>query len=258
MLYRLQTKKMGKPSYLFGTMHLQNDAAFTYKSIVLEKINACDAFATEFKLDEVDEARTTEYMNLPPGVFLETLLSPKKFNQIDTFLQTNLQIHLMAFNQSKPLIISNLITSSIFQQDMDLALDVYLYQYAKMQGKELLGIETFEEQLEILQKIPLESQVKSLKSLIKNFDKHRKEMKELSELYQQGDTKKLYELAKKGAKGFRKIMLYNRNKIMTERIVPLIHKKSVCIAIGAGHLEGKKGILKYLKNEGVEVIKIVD
>ena len=102
MLYRLQTKKMGKPSYLFGTMHLQNDAAFTYKSIVLEKINACDAFATEFKLDEVDEARTTEYMNLPPGVFLETLLSPKKFNQIDTFLHPTTSLQKKSPTKTNP------------------------------------------------------------------------------------------------------------------------------------------------------------
>ncbi|MFK7947792.1 MAG: TraB/GumN family protein [Saprospiraceae bacterium] len=258
MLYQLTTKHTDKTSYLFGTMHLQNEAAFTYKEQILAKINECEAFATEFKLDEADEEKTTRYMNLPPGIFLETLLSKKKFAQIDAFLKSNLRIPLMAFNQSKPLVITNLITTSIFQQDMELALDIYLYQYAKMQGKELLGIETFDEQLEILEKIPLELQVKSLKDLIKNFDQHRLEMNEISQLYAEGKTKELYKLAKKSAKGFRRIMLYNRNTIMSERIAKLITEKSICVAIGAGHLEGKRGVIKGLKAFGVEVKKIED
>jgi len=256
MLYQLRTKASDNISYLFGTMHLQNEAAFTYKEQILAKINECEAFATEFKLDEADEEKTTRYMNLPPGVFLETLLSKKKFDQIDAFLKANLRIPLMAFNQSKPLVITNLITTSIFQQDMELALDIYLYQYAKMQGKELLGIETFDEQLEILQKIPLEIQVKSLKDLIKNFDQHRLEMNEISQLYAEGKTKDLHKLAKKSAKGFRRIMLYNRNAVMSERIAKRINEKSICVAIGAGHLEGKRGVIKGLEDLGVEVTKI--
>lgn len=256
MLYQLTSESTDKKSYLFGTMHLQNEAAFTYKNIILEKINECDSFATEFRLDDTDEEKTTRYMNLPPGILLETLLSPKKFAQIDMFLQSNLKIPLLALNRSKPLVITNLITSSIFQQDMELALDIYLYQYAKMQGKELLGIETFDEQLEILQKIPLEIQIKSLKDLIKNFEAHRQEMHNIADLYVKGDTKKLYKLAKKGAKGFRKIMLYDRNQIMSERIAKLINEKSICVAIGAGHLEGKRGVLNLLKQTGVKIKKV--
>lgn len=256
MLYQLHRKGTVNTSYLFGTMHLQNEDAFTYKEQILAKINECEAFATEFKLDDADEEKTTEYMNLPPGIFLETLLSKKKFDQIDAFLKSTLRIPLMAFNQSKPLVITNLITTSIFQQDMELALDIYLYQYAKMQGKELLGIETFHEQLEILQKIPLELQVKSLKDLIKNFDQHRLEMNAISELYAKGETKELYKLARKSAKGLRRIMLYNRNEIMAKRIAKLITEKSICVAVGAGHLEGKRGVIKLLKDLGVEVTKV--
>ena len=257
MLYRLKIKGAKKPSYLFGTMHLQNDAAFTHKPIVLQKIAKCEAFATEFKLDDADESKMAEYMKLPEGVSLEKLLSKKKFKEIDTFLQDNYHIPLMAFNQSKPMMITNLVTSSIFQKDMELALDVFLYQHAKMQGKELLGIETFEEQLEIMEKIPLDVQVKSLKDLIKNFDAHRQEMHDLADLYAQGKTKKLYKLARKGAKGFRKVMIYDRNEIMAERITKLIKEKSACIAIGAGHLEGKRGVLSMLRASGVKIKKLV-
>jgi uncharacterized protein YbaP (TraB family) len=256
MLYRLKIKGAKKPSYLFGTMHLQSDAAFTHKSIILQKIAKCEAFATEFKLDDADESKVAAYMSLPEDVLLDKLLSKKKFKEIDTFLQDNFHLPLMAFNKSKPMVITNLVTASIFQKDMELALDVFLYQYAKEQGKELLGIETFQEQLEIMEKIPLDVQVKSLKDLIKNFDTHRQEMYDLAELYAKGKTKKLYRLAKKGAKGFRKIIIYDRNEIMATRITKLIKEKSTCIAIGAGHLEGKRGVLNMLCANGVKIKKL--
>jgi uncharacterized protein len=255
MLYELNIKGQS-PSYLFGTMHLRSEAAFAHKAAVLEKIDACAAFATEFRLDDADEAKMTRYMNLPSGLLLETLLSPKKFVAVDAFLQQHLNLPLAAFNQSKPLVVSNLISASVFQNDMDLALDAYLYRYAKMKGKRLLGIETFDEQLEIMEKIPLEVQLKALKRTINNFAEHRAEMNELSDLYVQGKTKKLYRLAKKGAKGFRKIMLYDRNAIMAERIAALVREQTICVTIGAAHLEGQRGVLKLLKKQGVKVTKI--
>ena len=69
-------------------------------------------------------------------------------------------------------------------------------------------------------------------------------------------TKELYKLAKKSAKGFRKIILYNRNAIMSERIAKLITEKSICVAIGAGHLEGKRGVIKGLEALDVKVEKV--
>ena len=132
MLYRLKIKGAKKPSYLFGTMHLQSDAAFTHKSIILQKIAKCEAFATEFKLDDADESKVAAYMSLPEDVSLDKLLSKKKFKEIDTFLQDNFHLPLMAFNKSKPMVITNLVTASIFQKDMELALDVFLYHNLKI------------------------------------------------------------------------------------------------------------------------------
>ena len=60
MLYQLHGKGTVNTSYLFGTMHLQNEDAFTYKEQILAKINECEAFATEFKLDDADEEKTTQ------------------------------------------------------------------------------------------------------------------------------------------------------------------------------------------------------
>jgi uncharacterized protein YbaP (TraB family) len=48
-------------------------------------------------------------------------------------------------------------------------------------------------------------------------------------------------------------MIYGRNQIMAERIKAMMLEKTACIAIGAGHLGGRKGVLKLLQREGVAV-----
>ena len=38
----------------------------------------------------------------------------------------------------------------------------------------------------------------------------------------------------------------------------LIQKQSTCLAIGAAHLEGQKGVLKLLKKAGVKIKRLTD
>ena len=71
--------------------------------------------------------------------------------------------------------------------------------------------------------------------------------------YANGELQALYKAAKKDAKGMRKILIYRRNRLMTKRFLELMHTQSVFCAVGAGHLPGGKGMLRFLKNAGCRV-----
>ena len=55
--------------------------------------------------------------------------------------------------QMRPLFITNLLTEKILTDDNSVAMDSELYQLAQTLGKECTGIETFAEQLAILEQI---------------------------------------------------------------------------------------------------------
>jgi uncharacterized protein YbaP (TraB family) len=55
----------------------------------------------------------------------------------------------------------------------------------------------------------------------------------------------------------RKLLLYERNTIMAERFAEIARQESLFCAVGAGHLSGKKGLLRLLKKEGFKVRPII-
>jgi len=50
--------------------------------------------------------------------------------------------------------------------------------------------------------------------------------------------------------------LFNRNRNWVAKLKDLLPKKSMVIAVGAGHLPGKNGVINLLKKEGYQVTPI--
>jgi uncharacterized protein YbaP (TraB family) len=71
--------------------------------------------------------------------------------------------------------------------------------------------------------------------------------------YETSDIQKIFKSAKKSTKGLRKVLLYDRNKIMAQRIAVMAKEQSIFVAIGAGHLGGQKGVLRLLKKNGLKI-----
>ncbi len=240
-------------SYLFGTMHVRDQRAFGYLEQVYGKIEQCNAFATEFNLEEISSGAGLGMMDLPEGQYLEDFFSPKKYEKLKRIFAKTTGIQLDFFRRSKPLLVTNLISEALLSKDMPHSLDESLWRYARDQDKVLLGLETYAEQLAILQKIPLEYQVKSLNDIGKNFKRFRRQLLGMTETYAEANLQKLYQQARKNAGGLRKILLYKRNRVMADRIEEINREYSLCCAIGAGHLGGKHGVLRQLKKRGYQV-----
>ena len=206
------------PSFLFGTMHVRDHRAFRNRDLVFAQIDACESFATEFNLQESNSFETFKHMQLPTGKRLPDYYSERQYAKMKRILLKAAQLDLSLLENLQPILISNLIADSILSNDMPHSLDMHLFEYAKSQDKTILGIETFEEQLQILRKIPLEYQLKALLWLSKHISQHRRQLTQMARLYEEGNPQKIYKNAKKNAGNLRKVLLYNRNEIMAERI----------------------------------------
>jgi len=243
LLWRLEHANREGFSYLFGTMHVRDSKAFGFVAQAKEKILSCEAFATEFNFAEAEHSNIIP-TQLPEGMTLSRLLTKRQYQKVQHYfsLITGLPFHL--FENSTPLIISNLMAGHILSSDRAVSLDQELWNFAKAEEKILLGVESLEEQMAIFQMIPLKVQVQSLVKSIKSISQFKKATLKSIEVYQSGDIVKLYKMAKKGNGKLRKILLYDRNQIMASRITRLIEEQNIFIAIGAGHLAGSKGDIK--------------
>ena len=253
LLWRLNGSQLPEPSYVFGTMHVKDQRAFGAIEEVFQRIDACKTFATEFNLEEAAHQTQADSMDLPEGESLEKLLGNKKFKKVGKAFQKATGLDISHFNHCQPILISNLMSESILSTDMPFSLDETLWKYARSRERVVLGIETFQEQLDILRKIPFDYQVKSLVDIARNFKSYRKQLLKMTAMYESADLHQLHQSARKSVKGMRRLMLYDRNIIMAERIARMAAEQSLFAAIGAGHLGGKKGVLSLLKKAGISV-----
>lgn len=253
LLWKLKSPQTEDFSYLFGTMHVRDEKAFHLLDEVKSKIDETDGLANEFHFADIQEQLNPSAMRLPEGTSIGDLLKPKIYKKLDQLLQQQLGTPIATFEHFLPLLISNFLAENLLTKEMPISLDMSLYQYAKEKEKVTFGIETYAEQIETLQKIPLKFQVKALVGLVKNFGVYQKETLKLLTYYEQSAIDKLYKSSKKSLGGMRKILLYKRNRIMADRIEKLIAEQDLVCAIGAAHLWGQKGVLRYLKQKGIQV-----
>lgn len=256
LLWELSAQDSASRSYLFGTMHVKDYRAFIFQDIVTHYIDECKIFATEFDLRERGQLQDATVTQLPDDQSLLSLLGERKYNRLNKMIKKSFGLDLNVFITTIPIFVINYLTEKVLVSTNSIPLDTFLWQYAENTHRDLRGVETLEEQLITLHKIPLAYQLKSLSEIGKNPKKFRKQINKLIAMYVNNDLLGLYKKSKKSLGKQRSLLLYDRNEIMSERIQLLINEKPAFVAIGAAHLSGKRGVLRLLKKAGI-IIKPV-
>lgn len=253
LLWQLEGEELKTPCFVFGTMHVRDRLAFGALPQLYGCIDQCAALATEFQLDELQAANQS--IHLLPSQYsgLTSLYPPRVYTKLREKVLKYFDLDLDLFRHFPPFFVLNFINEQLLSKDMPVSLDQQLSNYARSQDKPCLGVETFAEQMALLNKIPYKYQAKALRSLVKNIHKHRVQLLKLGGLYATGDPVRIYQTTRRGSGALRKSLIFDRNRIMAERIGQMCRSQSIFVAIGAGHLAGAKGVLRLLKHQGLRL-----
>lgn len=239
--------------YIMGTIHTATNEAMAFRELAEACINRVSIYAGEMNLDTVDRTTLTSFLMLPDDQKLTDFFPPKKYQKFKNLILKTYHLDLDELIRFTPFYISNLLAEQSLEQTASLALDYALWRYASLEGKEMHGLESFQEQCAIMKQIPLKYQLKSFKDSLRNISQNQKKINSLNKIYAQGELEKLYKSSKKSMGGIRSLMIYDRNKNMLNRIHELFIQKSCFIAVGAAHLAGDKGILAGLKRADYKI-----
>ena len=141
--------------------------------------------------------------------------------------------------------------------------DVYFDKLAKQEKKKIYGLESMDDQLSLLQNIPMDKQISILKKGIKDLDTAHGTNSEgdaLMKSYEDQDLNTICsETTKDTSMGFdfSDKLINQRNIHMADKMEKLMKKNSVFVAVGAGHLPCDKGILSLLKQRGYKVSPVI-
>ena len=137
--------------------------------------------------------------------------------------------------------------------------DNYFAQMTKLRKIPLIGLESMEVQMAVIDSIPLDQQIKELKEIAVDPEKTIAEFKKLTQTYLSQDSDEMYDLvvAEMKKPGYSQaIMVDNRNISWIPVIEKNIAAKASFIAVGAGHLGGKNGVVNLLRRKGYKLTPI--
>jgi hypothetical protein len=236
-----------------GTMHVQDNRAFTFAEMAIEKMRECNLYVGEMDLSNLDNASFQNAFLLEENQHLNKLFSEKKFKKFSHILSKSFGIDLNQYVHFAPMFIQAILSSKVLQNDYPYTLDSYLYQKAIELNLKTDGLETLQEQYEVAKKLNLKSQIKSLEEICHKPEKFRKHLLSMLNSYKKGEINSIYKKGKKSLGVNKKVLLYDRNAMMIERIISFIKDNNCFITVGAGHLAGDKGIISGIKKRGYTI-----
>jgi uncharacterized protein YbaP (TraB family) len=248
LLWKIDGKE-GKPdSFIFGTIHIWNSDVATIFQSILPYLDRCNIFAAESDLRDLQNI-SLDFFQLKDNQTLGDLYRPKKYQKLCKQLEKKFGISEPQFDRMSPFALYSSLSKQFIETD-NTSLDEKLWEYAIEKNKNILGVESALEQMEYYQQIPMASQIELLYEFVTKSDNFKEKITKMLADYLEMDIVKLYKSSKKGNEFIKKILIYKRNDLMSSRIAELIQSNSCFIALGAGHLAGKRGILKQLKDSG--------
>jgi len=246
-------------SYVFGTMHVRSDVAHQFVEGVCPYIESAEMFAAEIDLDDFDSGLLVSATSLPVHLRLDNFLSEARYRRLRCIIRKTFDLELDQWKSKHPMLLMSAISETLLMNVHAQSLDQELWDRAKNLGRECIGVESFQEQLELMQKLTPEDGIKQICSIGRNPARFRRNVSKLIDYYAEQDINKLYTASKRQLHGLRRKLLYNRNVLMVNRLETRMKDLSVFAAVGAAHLAGEMGMLRLIKRKGYRVrpIKIM-
>lgn len=255
LLWEISGKGLAKPSYLFGTYHFAGKDFIDTMKVLNNKLKAAEAIVGELIIDPTLATKMAPYM-LMKNNFLDQLLDPKEYEAVASYFKKVSNYDLKLFNSMKPFAVQMTLiqfTAPSTITDSNPALDQYIQDYGKKHNKKLIGLETVEDQAQILFGASLERQKELLLKSINDEQKNKEEGQKLYNYYIDQNIDQLEKLLN-NADGYTPEemdqLLKNRNLKWLIKLPSLLQEQSLFIAVGAGHLLGKDGLIKGLQAKG--------
>ncbi len=258
LLYEVSGKDLAQPSYLYGTFHLVCPTDLQLTGATRKALTVAKQLYLEIDFD--DPALQTTMMKammLSDGKNLRDFLKPDDYTALDTYMRQNLGAGLAQMGTLKPIALLSVMFVSILNCQ-PASYDQTFAQLAGQDKKEVFGLETIEQQMALLDRVPLDEQLKGLVDIARKPDEARKEITNLLAAYKAQDVALLMKLMRDSkfdgeTKGFEEELLDKRNRNWIPVIEKAAHDKATFFAFGAGHLGGTNGVVSLMRQKGYTV-----
>ncbi len=260
-LWRISSEK--NSVYLLGSIHLlKNNFDFLNDSI---KQAFDDSQIVVFEVDpnRMADPRAQQMM-LTKGMLAEGKSLDKKINkgtyELARKKAAELGLDISLFKQFKPWFFTMTLAVAKMQQlgfSTENGLDKQFFAKATRSGKQVLGLETVEYQLAMLDTLSEVNQDELVRQTIKELDILEDELDKILTAWSTGDMKLLESTILKSFEEYPEVynvLIRQRNKNWIPKIESFLKQKdNYMVIVGAAHLAGSDGLVALMKKKGYHI-----
>ncbi len=262
LLWEISGKDLKTSSYIVGTMHMMPKKDFFFPNKLEEKFNSCKVLVVEANMDMglKDQLALASKVKYPEGKTLQNYMTEEEYKSYRNFFIETMGLKekkLNKYENLKPFYAYSLILKSLLDGKM-VMYEPKLSKMAKKKKMDIVGLETIEFQMDMVEDISIEDQVEMF-LIPKDVNKDKNLITDFNstvEIYKNQDIEKMLEMNEEEAAGneeFIQTFLIDRNKDWIPKIEKQISEQATFIAVGAAHLGGDFGVLNLLREAGYTV-----
>ncbi|GGA65551.1 TraB/GumN family protein [Ornithinibacillus halotolerans] len=257
--------------YLQGTIHIATEEFYPLNQKIEAAYAEADVIVPEIDFNNLNmlemQATYLDFGMYQDGTTIRDHISEELYERLaNTYEELGYSIEMFA--TYKPwfhsTLIQNLMTEQLGYID---GVDFYFLNRAEQDQKQVIGLETVEDQLSIFSDTSAEFQIAMLEESLIYIDELEQQMEEMFSLYLEGDAEKLLTyLLEEDAEPSPEEQAYmealndNRNYKMAEQIAQFLEEDSgdtYFVIVGSLHLLMEPHIRSILEQEGYEIEKVL-
>ena len=270
LLWKVSGNGLGRPSYIMGTYHFAPASMIDKIPGMEQAFEGCDVVVGEIDKEEMMSQNVQMKMGMammaPPDSTLDKMFSPEDYAIVEKVFDKYfgaMGVKLSQMNMLKPSAIS--VQMQAMQAvkyfpnfDQNNLIDMAVQTRANEMGRPSIGLETIEEQTNLLFNTPLDEQAAGLLDACKKDDLFMVMSSALVEAYMAQDLEKIQsimtnpELGGDDAEAM-DALIYDRNRSWVVKLVKMMPERTCLVCVGAGHLPGEQGLLQLLRDRGYTV-----
>lgn len=261
-----KVEKGSEVVYIGGTIHLLRESDYPLPEEFLNAFANADILVLEADMGQLKSLEVQQKImagaTYPPGEGLDQVLSKEAYDALAEYCQQN-GLPLVAMNQFKPSLVSLTILGLEMQKlglSVEFGIDINFYQRAVSEGKDLIYIETIDEQIAYILAMGEGQESEFMLKGLSDLHKMPEQFKDMIRYWKTGDDDKMEDLIlaefREEYPELYESLIKGRNELWLPQIEALfLTEEDELVLVGAGHLIGEEGIITMLKERGYSVEK---
>ncbi len=248
--------------YLLGSIHLLREKDHPIPSVIMEAYDVADILIMELDMDDLDPIATQALVNdlgmIKGGGTLSDLMGADLYAEAEQ-IAVDIGIPLAMLASTEPWLAAINVEQLVLMRigfDPSFGVESFLMRKAGADQKDILGLESIEDQLGLLDNMSIEAQRTMLMQTLTDSADMDTVMDELVTAWRYGDIAFLEENMLAEMQDFPELyeaLVVKRNRNWTRQIEALLtDDQNYLIVVGTLHLIGEDGVPSMLRKTGIE------